>query len=94
MEIGYAILDPAARGKGVASEAARLIVEYLFTNRTLERVEASTDVENIASQKVLEKCGFKREGTMRKARWVGGHYRDYHLYSILREEWMARQKIS
>jgi RimJ/RimL family protein N-acetyltransferase len=86
-EIGYAVLDPESRGKGVASEAANLIVDYLFKNKTIQRIEAVTDVENVASQKVLEKCGFKREGTMRKARWVNGTFHDYYMYGILREEW-------
>jgi ribosomal-protein-alanine N-acetyltransferase len=89
-EIGY-IVDSAYRKKGAASEAARLMVEYLFKNKVIERIEAGADVENVASQRVLEKCGFKCEGTMRKARFVGGVYRDYLLYSILREDWRPQQ---
>jgi ribosomal-protein-alanine N-acetyltransferase len=41
----------------------------------------------VASQKVLEKNGFKKEGTIRKEEFVRGEWRDKYLYSILREEW-------
>jgi ribosomal-protein-alanine N-acetyltransferase len=86
MEIGY-IFVPSARGKGYGTEAARLIVDYLFLSRELARIHAIADVRNKASQKVLEKACFKREGTMRKAVFNRGELRDYYLYSILREEW-------
>jgi len=42
---------------------------------------------NVASQKVLEKNGFKKEGTIRKSFFAKGEWRDMLLYSILREEW-------
>ena len=64
-----------------------MIVDYLFLSRELVRIHAIADVRNKASQKVLEKAGFKREGTMRKAVFNRGELRDYYLYSILREEW-------
>ena len=86
-EIGYAILNTAERGKGYASEAARLVVDYLFLNRNIERIEAITDTRNIPSQRVLEKCSFQKEGTLRKARFVAAAYRDCYIYSLLREEW-------
>jgi RimJ/RimL family protein N-acetyltransferase len=44
-------------------------------------------VRNKASQRVLEKASFQREGTIRKALFNRGELRDYCLYSILREEW-------
>jgi len=51
------------------------------------RIQATTDVRNAASQKVLEKVGFKKEGTIRKCFFMRGEWRDAYLYSILREEW-------
>jgi ribosomal-protein-alanine N-acetyltransferase len=44
-------------------------------------------VRNVGSQKVLEKAGFKKEGTIRKLFFLRGQLRDACLYSILREEW-------
>jgi RimJ/RimL family protein N-acetyltransferase len=51
------------------------------------RVQACTDTRNVASQKVLEKTVFKKEGTMRKYLFLRGEHRDAYLYSLLREEW-------
>ena len=86
MEIGY-FFAPSERGKGYGTEAVQLIVDYLFLSKDLARIQAGTDVRNKASQRVLEKVGFQREGTMRKCLFNRGELRDYYLYSILREEW-------
>jgi aminoglycoside 6'-N-acetyltransferase len=50
------------------------------------RVEAQTDVTNLAEQRALEKAGFTREGVLRKAQWRGGAYHDLVVYSKLRGE--------
>lgn len=88
MEIGYIII-PSERGKGYATEAAKIIVDYLFLSKDIVRIQAGTNIRNKASQKVLEKVGFKREGTLRKAMFVRGEWFDTFLFSILREEWKA-----
>jgi len=86
LELGYFIL-PKERGKGYCTEAARMMVDYLFLSKQVMRIQATTSVENLASQKVLEKVGFRREGTMRKSAYIRGEWKDDYLYSILREEW-------
>jgi len=86
LEIGYALV-PSERGKGYCTEAAKTIVDYLFLSREVTRIQACTDTRNLGSQKVLEKAGFKKEGTMRKYLFLRGEWRDLYLYSILREEW-------
>lgn len=86
MEIGYAIV-PCERCKGYGAEAIQLMVDYLFLSKEIVRIQAPTERRNIASQKVLEKAGFSKEGTMRKSWFARGEYRDMYLYSILREEW-------
>jgi RimJ/RimL family protein N-acetyltransferase len=86
LEIGY-FLVPNERGKGYCTEAIKIMVDYLFLSRDTMRVQAHTDTRNLASQKVLEKAGFKKEGTIRKSIFIRGEWRDAHLYSILREEW-------
>jgi aminoglycoside 6'-N-acetyltransferase len=86
-EIGYRI-KPCERNKGYTTEAARLLVDYLFsTKKEVERIEVVTDVENVPSQRVLEKNGFKREGELRKRPFHRGQYRNEYMYSLLREEW-------
>jgi RimJ/RimL family protein N-acetyltransferase len=80
-------LVPSERKKGYATEATQLMVDYLFLSRELARIQAIVDVRHIASQRVLEKAGFQREGTMRDETFDRGEWRDFHLYSILRREW-------
>jgi RimJ/RimL family protein N-acetyltransferase len=86
MEIGYFFV-PSERGKGYGTEAVQLIVDYLFLSKELARIYALADVRNKASQRVLEKAGLQREGTMRKCFLNRGEWRDAYAYSILREEW-------
>lgn len=85
LEIGYALL-PSERNKGFGTEAITIFVDYLFLTRQIARIQATTDLRNTASLRVLEKNGFKREGVIRKAGFVRGRWRDEYLYSILREE--------
>ena len=86
LEIGFTLI-PSERGKGYGLEAVVILVDYLFLARDLVRVQATTDLRNVASQKVLEKAGFTREGVVRKSIFLRGQWRDLLLYSILREEW-------
>jgi RimJ/RimL family protein N-acetyltransferase len=86
LEIGYSLV-PNERGKGYCSEAIKIMVDYLFLSRDITRVQVQTDPRNVASQKVLEKAGFKKEGTLRKTFFTRGEWRDAYIYSILREEW-------
>ena len=65
LNIGISIVNEY-RGKGIGSIAQRLLAEDLHRQRIV-RVEAQTDIENIAEQKALESAGFKYEGTLRKA---------------------------
>ena len=84
--IGYRV-RPNERNKGYCTEAVKLIVDYLFLSKTLVRIQAETNPRNIASQRVLEKAGFTREGLVRKSIFIRGQWEDGLLYSILREEW-------
>lgn len=59
LEIGYT-LSPAYWGKGIGTEVSKVLVDYCFTNTDANEVVAVTDLDNIGSQKVLEKTGFKR----------------------------------
>jgi RimJ/RimL family protein N-acetyltransferase len=86
LEIGYALVSNE-RGKGYCSEAVKIMVDYLFLSRDLVRIQATTDVNNLVSQRVLEKAGFQKEGIIRKSAFFRGKWRDGCLFSILREEW-------
>ena len=79
-------IDPAHRRRGYGAEAQALLARYLFDTYTVERVEASTDIENIPEQRALERAGFTREGVLRRAQWRAGDWHDVVLYSKLRGE--------
>jgi diamine N-acetyltransferase len=85
-EIGSSLL-PSERGKGYGSEAVRIMVDYLFLSKDIGRIQAHTEARNVAAQKVLQKAGFKKEGTFRKEYFVRGEWRDSCIFAILREEW-------
>jgi len=78
---------PSERGKGYGTEAVQLMVDNLFIYRNIVRIQATADVGNKAAQRVLEKAGFRTEGTIRKLSLVRGKWRDRTLYDILLEEW-------
>lgn len=69
-------LMPSARGLGCGSEVHRQLVDYLFDTTVFNRVEAYTEVENVAEQRALENAGFTREGVLRGSCWRLGCWRD------------------
>lgn len=80
-------LQADSRGRGIGAQAQRQLADLFFRHTTTNRVEAHTDVNNVAERKALEKAGFTREGIVRGGQWRDGRYRDGFLYSMLREEW-------
>ena len=83
--VGYR-LDPDLWGQGYTSEALAAAVDFIFAHTELDRLHATADVRNVASNRVLEKCGFLREGTIRHGKMVSA-YCDYHIWGMLREDW-------
>ena len=83
--IGISILA-RARGHGYGTRAQRLLAEYLFAHTQVNRVEAETEVGNIAERRALEKAGFTHEGTVRGSCYRAGQWRDMASYSILRAD--------
>jgi RimJ/RimL family protein N-acetyltransferase len=84
-EIGIGLVADA-RGLGLGTLAHRLIVRYLFAHTQAHRIQAQTEITNIAEQRALEKAGFTREGVVRGASFRLGRWHDGLLYSILRDE--------
>lgn len=80
-------LKPTERGKGYGTEAVQIMVDFLFLTRDVPCIQATTHIKNVASQRVLEKVGFKREGILRKRFYIRGKWNDQVVFSILREEW-------
>lgn len=87
-ELGY-FLHPDLWGNGYATEAARLILGFAFSELALHRVFATVDPRNLASVRVLEKLGMTLEGRMRENMLLRDGWRDSLLYSLLIQEWAA-----
>ena len=79
-------MDVPYRGRGYGSRAQRLLAEHLFATTSSNRVEADTDVENLAEQRALERAGFTRDGVVRGGQYRGGRWHDLLLYSLLRSD--------
>ena len=80
------LLLPGYRGQGLGASAQCLLTDYLFYTTLANRVEASTDVENIAEQRALDKAGFQKEGLLRGGGYGQGTIHDGFLYSRLRSD--------
>lgn len=74
------------RGKGYGTEARLLLLQFAFYERGFERIWALVLENNIASLKMLEKCGYKREGLLRNSVYKNGRFNNQVLLSILRSE--------
>jgi len=74
-------------GKGFGSEAISTLLAIGFEDFKLHRIFSVVDPEDAVSARVLEKCGFQREGHLREHLWVKGQWRDSLLYAILDYEW-------
>lgn len=84
VEIGYFVF-PAARGRGAATTIARTLAEHAFS-LGVERVAAYVNVGNRASERVLERAGFTREGVIRSMPKPDGRRVDKTLFSLLQGE--------
>ncbi|KAG9132087.1 hypothetical protein Leryth_027673 [Lithospermum erythrorhizon] len=82
-DVGYA-LSVEFWGRGIATMAVKLAVPQVFRDLPdVIRVQAYVDVENKASQRVLEKAGFVKEGVLRKYSYIKGKTQDLVVFSVL-----------
>ena len=86
-EMGYS-LAKSRWGKGYMTEAAKRLIRYGFEELSLDVLMIRTSDTNRRSQRVIEKCGFQYEGTLRRAyRTFDGGMREVRCYSMLKEEY-------
>lgn len=79
-------------GKGVATEATKLLLQYAFEEVNLNKVSGQIILDNIGSWKVAEKVGFKFEGVLEQEFYVDGKYKDTKRYSYTRDMWFKNKK--
>ena len=88
-DIGFE-LAPQHWGRGYATEAARAIVEFGFTELGLHRIWSWCIADNVASARVLEKLGMRLEGRLRENEYFKGRWWDTLMFAILDYEWRAQ----
>jgi len=94
LEIGYTVNQNYC-GKGIATKATEMMLEFLFNVIDVNRIQASTMPVNEKSQNVLKRNGFVYEGTLRQVKnWIGKGVVDLTFYSILKSEYCKRVKNS
>lgn len=84
-DIGYWI-DASRLRRGLAGRAVRLVAEHARTELHLHRLQAATLLHNVASQRVLEGCGFERIGLAPKYLRIAGEWQDHVLFQLLLEQ--------
>lgn len=82
-EFGY-FIGESHWGKGIMTKVIGAFSEFAYNERKITRLEAPVYTTNIASQKVLEKNGFEREGLLKKAYMKDGSYKDAYMYAKVR----------
>ncbi|HZU86313.1 MAG TPA: GNAT family protein [Anaerolineaceae bacterium] len=85
-QIGYTF-SPSYQKQGYATEAVRGLLDYLFGDLHLHRVTATCDVENVASFRLLERIGMRREAHLVENIWFKGAWGSEYLYALLSKEW-------
>lgn len=85
-ELSYQLYGAEHAGRGDTTEAVRLLVDYLFGTKKVNRLSLVIVPENAPSRRIAEKCGFQLEGTARGAFFSGGRNVDVLIYSLLRDD--------
>ncbi len=88
-EIGYD-LSQEYWGRGFMTEALNVFIRYGFEEMNLNRIEATTNIENERSKNVLIRLGFVQEGILRQKYWFNKIFSDEIIFSLLRDEWETK----
>jgi RimJ/RimL family protein N-acetyltransferase len=88
-EIGF-IFNPDHQGHGYATEASAAVLAIAFEAYGLHRVFGRLEARNIASARVLEKLGMRREAHLRENEWVKGEWQSELVYAVLAREWRGQ----
>ncbi|WP_028799455.1 GNAT family N-acetyltransferase [Streptomyces sp. 142MFCol3.1] len=86
--LGISVL-PAFRGRGMGSDIVRVLCEYGFAVRGMQRLQVETLADNAPMIAAARKSGFTIEGTLRRSAWVYGGFKDVMVLGLLVDEWTA-----
>lgn len=85
MELAYALAEEYW-GKGIVAEASIVLMNYCFKEYSLKRIQAQCSIENVASARVMEKCGMQFEGTRRSSLYHREKFWDMACYAKINQE--------
>ena len=83
--LGYG-LTPTLQGRGLASEAVKLAINFAFDELGLHRIETDIDPRNESSWRLVERLGFQREGLLRQRWYVNGEIADWGVQGLLKSD--------
>jgi len=89
-EIGY-WLDEEYNNKGIMTQSVKALVEYLFKELDIHRIQISVDPENVKSWAIPEKLGFTFEGTLREDQFINNKFQNSKIYSLLKSDYQEKQ---
>ena len=89
-EIHIKLANACERDKGYGTDAVTALVSYAFNELRLNCIYCRIKEDNIASQKLFEKCGFVKEGCLRSRVYRNGRFYDFYEYSVLKSEYEKR----
>ncbi|MEO1403877.1 MAG: GNAT family protein [Cyanobacteria bacterium J06635_1] len=84
--LGYWLAAPY-QGKGMMTQACRVLVNHAFQALNLNRIEIRAATENYRSQAIPRRLGFKQEGIVREGEWLYDHFVDLMIFGLLRSDW-------
>lgn len=83
--IGYKV-DQQIQGKGIATEGIAHVIQFAFNRLKLHRIEANIMPDNLASIRVVEKLGFKKEGFSEKYLKINGKWEDHFRFALINKD--------
>jgi RimJ/RimL family protein N-acetyltransferase len=86
--LGY-VLHSKAWGQGYATEAANALAKFAFEELGMDKILATCDAMNLASERVMQKIGMRKESELAKDKFIKGMYRDTLVYSLDQATWTA-----
>jgi ribosomal-protein-alanine N-acetyltransferase len=92
-EIGYMLLSEH-QGRGYATEAVKTMLNYAFNHLNFNSVDAVIDPDNVGSEKVLQKSGFRKEAHFKEDEYFEGKFWDSVHYGILKREFKVQESLT
>jgi len=87
LELGFLLFNHAYAGNGYMSEAIKLMTNYLFASKTMNRLQVNIAPDNLSSIKAVKNAGFEFEARRKQIMYIHGKHCDLDEYVLLRENW-------